>query len=95
MEIAFAEELKMFCDYSGIDFTELRDAVNTKWNIKVMEARDGIGGHCLPKDSQMFLDISRNVLKGRATSLLDTAHQVDQLYRKHISYKPAVTVSEK
>lgn len=59
VEIAFAEELKMFCDRAGIDFNELRSAVNTKWNIKVLEAKDGIGGHCLPKDSQMFLNLTR------------------------------------
>ncbi|MER3407625.1 MAG: potassium transporter TrkA, partial [Nitrososphaera sp.] len=32
LEIAFAEELKMICDRTGINFDELRSAVNTKWN---------------------------------------------------------------
>jgi UDP-N-acetyl-D-mannosaminuronic acid dehydrogenase len=82
VEIAFAEELRMFCERSGIDFAELREAINTKWNIKVMEARDGIGGHCLPKDSQMFLSLSKNVLD---SSIIEAAKKVDAEYRYHIS----------
>ncbi|HEX6067303.1 MAG TPA: NAD(P)-binding domain-containing protein [Nitrososphaera sp.] len=83
VEIAFAEELRMFCDRSGISFEELRSAINTKWNIKVLEAREGIGGHCLPKDSQMFLNLSKNLIE---TSIIDAAKKVDTEYRTHISY---------
>ncbi len=84
MEIAFAEELRMFCDGSGINFEELRAAVNTKWNTKVMEARDGIGGHCLPKDSQMFLNLLKNVLD---ISIIEAAKKVDDHYRMHVSHR--------
>lgn len=84
LEIAFAEELKMVCDYSGIEFDELRKAINTKWNIKVLEAKEGIGGHCLPKDSQMFLDFSNNLL---VTSLIRAAKMIDQQYRFHLVQK--------
>lgn len=83
LEIAFAEELRMFCDRSNISFSELREAVNTKWNIRVLEARDGIGGHCLPKDSQMFLNLSKNVLQ---SSLIETAKKIDLDYRSHNAY---------
>ena len=83
VEIAFAEELKMMCDRSDLDFQELRNAVNTKWNIKILEAREGIGGHCLPKDSQMFLDLMRSSLD--LSSIVGTAMKVDQSYRSHIS----------
>ncbi|AIC16647.1 NAD(P)-binding domain-containing protein [Nitrososphaera viennensis] len=83
MEIAFAEELKMFCDRSGINFADLRSAINTKWNIKVLEPRDGIGGHCLPKDSQMFLNLSKSLLE---TSIIDAAKKVDEEYRSHIGH---------
>jgi len=54
IEIAFAEELKMRCDEKNIDFETLREAMNTKWNIEILEARDGIGGKCLPKDSSII-----------------------------------------
>ena len=45
--IALAEELKMLV---GDDFEELRNLMNTKWNIDLPEAREGIEGRCLPKD---------------------------------------------
>jgi len=52
--IALAEELKMLV---GDDFEELRRLINTKWNMEVLEARDGICGACLPKDMKLFIEI--------------------------------------
>jgi nucleotide sugar dehydrogenase len=77
LKIAYAELLKMICEDNGMDFEELRRAMNTKWNVQVLEARDGIGGTCLPKD----------ILYVKAASaarchLLDGARSVDELYRK-------------
>jgi len=84
LEIAFAEELKMFCDDEGLDFTELRDAINSKWNTTILEARDGIGGHCLPKDTQMFFDLEKNILP---FSTLAAAIQSDRLYQMNLAKK--------
>ena len=81
LEIAFAEELKMFCDAAGIDFVLLRNAINSKWNVKVLEAREGILGHCLPKDSEMYLDLAKEFF---GTSILDLAKKVDYLYKLRI-----------
>ncbi|MFY9797642.1 MAG: hypothetical protein WB988_16180, partial [Candidatus Nitrosopolaris sp.] len=52
LQIAFAEELYLYCQANNINFPELRDAVNTKWNVNILEPREGIGGHCLPKDTK-------------------------------------------
>ena len=82
MEIAFAEELKMFCDRSELSFDELRGAINSKWNIKILEAKEGIGGHCLPKDSQMFLNLEKNLIE---SSIIDAAKKIDKTYRLHIT----------
>jgi nucleotide sugar dehydrogenase len=79
LQIAFAEELKMFCDGEGLNFDDLREAVNSKWNVDVLEARAGIGGHCLPKDTRMLLDAEKKVLP---FSTLTAAVQVDRVYRK-------------
>jgi nucleotide sugar dehydrogenase len=57
VQIAFAEEMKMLCDKNGLDFEELRKACNTKWNVDILEARDGIIGHCLPKDIRYLLSL--------------------------------------
>ena len=93
VEIAFAEELRMFCDKSNIDFHELKNAINTKWNIKILEAKDGIGGHCLPKDSQMFLNLTTNLLE---TSMISAAKKIDLDYRSHLASKlPGLVIPNK
>lgn len=50
LEIAVAQELKTLVTGAGLDFDQLRRLMNTKWNIDVREAREGVGGKCLPKD---------------------------------------------
>ena len=85
LQISFAEELKIVCDSKGIKFDELREACNTKWNIDILENQNGIGGHCLPKDTQMFLEFSNGALP---RSLLETAIAVDLKYRAHLMKPP-------
>jgi UDP-N-acetyl-D-mannosaminuronic acid dehydrogenase len=86
MEIAFAEELKMFCEVCSLDFDELRDAINSKWNVKILEANQGIGGHCLPKDSQMYVDLTKRAL---ISSIVDAAKKVDSHYKLLVSQEPS------
>ena len=80
LQIAFAEELYLYCRANNISFTELRDSLNTKWNVEILEPRDGIGGHCLPKDTKMFIN-SSNTLKSK---ILQTAIDVDETYKEYI-----------
>jgi UDP-N-acetyl-D-mannosaminuronic acid dehydrogenase len=61
LQIAFAEELYLYCQENNMSFSELREALNSKWNVSILEPREGIGGHCLPKDTKMFLDSSSSV----------------------------------
>jgi UDP-N-acetyl-D-mannosaminuronic acid dehydrogenase len=78
LQIAFAEELYLYCQANHINFSELKDALNTKWNVNILEPREGIGGHCVPKDTKMFLDSSRGV----KSKILLAALNVDQDYRR-------------
>ncbi len=78
LQIAFAEDLYLYCQASNINFPELREALNTKWNVNILEPRDGIGGHCLPKDTKMFLQ-SSNLSKSK---ILIAAMDVDQDYKR-------------
>ena len=81
VQIAFAEELKMVCGELEVDFNEARDACNTKWNIEIPEARDGIGSHCLPKDTRYFVSLTENA------KLVKSAMWVDEIYKKRIREK--------
>jgi UDP-N-acetyl-D-mannosaminuronic acid dehydrogenase len=78
LQIAFAEELYLYCEANNINFPELRDALNTKWNVNILEPREGIGGHCLPKDTKMFLQSSKSI----RSKILTTAMEVDEHYRR-------------
>jgi len=83
LQIAFAEELYLYCITNGISFTELRDSLNTKWNVEILEPRDGIGGHCLPKDTKMFVN-SSNTIKSK---ILQAAMEIDEDYREYIKHR--------
>ena len=78
LQIAFAEELKMTCAKIGLDFDELRKALNTKWNVDMPEARTGVGGHCLPKDIRYVTSLA-------PSQLLESAIDVDKGYREWLS----------
>jgi UDP-N-acetyl-D-mannosaminuronic acid dehydrogenase len=77
-QIAYVEELYLYCQANNINFPELRDALNTKWNVEILEPREGIGGHCLPKDTKMFLQPSN----GRKSKILRATTDVDEEYKR-------------
>ena len=79
LQIAFAEELYLYCQANNINFAKLRDSLNTKWNVDILEPRDGIGGHCLPKDTKMFLNSSKTMM----SKIIEAAMQVDSEYRRY------------
>ncbi len=81
VQIAFAEELKMICEETGLRFDEVREACNTKWNIEILEARDGIGGHCLPKDTRYLASLTPYNM------LLKSGLTVDKQYREWLVRK--------
>jgi UDP-N-acetyl-D-mannosaminuronic acid dehydrogenase len=80
LQIAFAEDLYLYSQANGVNFAELREALNSKWNVNILEPRDGIGGHCLPKDTKMFLQSSHPPNKSK---ILSAAIEVDRVYRRY------------
>jgi UDP-N-acetyl-D-mannosaminuronic acid dehydrogenase len=83
VQIAFVEELKLIANKNGLDFEEWREAINTKWNVNLLEARDGIGKECLPKDTAFLTSLSP------AAGLLTGAMQTNENYIQHfVKQKP-------
>src|SRR5207245_10364129 len=78
LQMAFAKDLYLYCQANNINFPELRDALNTKWNVDILEPREGIGGHCLPKDTKMFLESSNE----RKSKILTAAMDVNEDYKR-------------
>lgn len=85
VNIAFAEEIYMLCQKLDLDFAEVKRACETKWNVKMMEARDGIKGTCLPKDTEYIKYLDE-------TSLLDGAIRTDDTYKNWKKTKVAFDV---
>jgi len=77
VEIALAQELRLMV---GEKFLELRRLMNTKWNINVLEARDGIGKHCLPKDIRILSSLYQS-------KLFSTAEESNKIYMNKIGGK--------
>lgn len=77
VQIAFAEQLRLICEENNMLFAEVRAAANTKWNVELLEARDGIGGDCLPKDVKFLMSL-------KETPLLKGAIEADKQYIKYI-----------
>jgi UDP-N-acetyl-D-mannosaminuronate dehydrogenase len=78
LQIAFAEDLYLHCQTNNINFPQLREALNTKWNVNILEPREGIGGHCLPKDTKMFLQSTSR----RKSKISRAAMEVDEDYKR-------------
>jgi UDP-N-acetyl-D-mannosaminuronic acid dehydrogenase len=78
LQIAFAEDLYLYRQANDLNFSELRDALNIKWNVNILEPREGIGGHCLPKDTKMFLESSNE----RKSKILTAAMDVNEDYKR-------------
>jgi len=78
VQIAFAEELRRICQAKDIDFDEVRKACNTKWNVEILKAKEGILGSCLTKD------IGYLRLMAEEAPLIEGAISTDKIYQRWI-----------
>ncbi|RLI41938.1 hypothetical protein DRO69_10965, partial [Candidatus Bathyarchaeota archaeon] len=54
------------------------ESANTKWNVELLEARDGIKGECLPKDIRYLATLGE-------APLLQGAIETDKKYKQHLA----------
>jgi UDP-N-acetyl-D-mannosaminuronic acid dehydrogenase len=47
-------------------------------NVNILEPREGMGGHCLPKDTKMYLQSTSR----RKRKILRAAMEVDEDYKR-------------
>lgn len=77
VDVAFAQEIYGYCVNQGMDYDDLRRAVNSKNNVELLGADWGIGGECLPKDMSFLRTVCHS-------TLLEGAEQADRDYRDRI-----------
>lgn len=75
LEIIMAQEIRKACDAAGVDFKAMRDAMNTKWNIDMRDALNGVGGKCLPKDLGLFNKALPDFTFGRLCVILNEEYK--------------------
>ena len=81
-EIVLAQELQRSCAMHNVDFVRLRNACNTKFNINIMQARDGVGGKCLPKDCGLFGNYFKENIINQLAQVLNNRYK-DELNELH------------
>ncbi len=67
----------------GIPMHPVTEIEIAERNVNILEPREGIGGHCLPKDTKMFLHSSSSPSISKRSKILTAAMEVDQHYRKY------------
>ncbi|HEY8911412.1 MAG TPA: nucleotide sugar dehydrogenase [Desulfosporosinus sp.] len=77
IDVAFAQEIYGYCVDQGMDYDDLRRAVNSKNNVELLGTDWGIGGECLPKDMSFLRTVCHS-------TLLEGAEQADRDYRDRI-----------
>jgi len=60
MEIVIAQEFGGSCDGEMFNWEAVRSAVNTKWNMDLKEAKDGVRGKCLPKEMKAIAEFFKD-----------------------------------
>lgn len=55
VQIAFANELSMICDESGVDVNELIALANRHPRVNILKPGCGVGGHCIAVDPYFIL----------------------------------------
>ncbi len=86
VEIAFANQLALNCEYHGVDFYRVRELVNKVEARNVHYPGTGVGGHCIPKDGLLNVAFLR---KDRGDDVLpvrfsDLAREVNDFMPYHI-----------
>ena len=89
VNIAFANELSLICDDSGIDVWELIRLANLHPRVNILNPGPGVGGHCIAVDPWFI--VSSNPEKAR---LIQTAREVNDSKPIHVVEKVAAAADQ-
>jgi len=78
VQIAYAQELRRICEEIGVEIKAVREACNTKWNVNLLDPRDGIKGDCLPLSVQLLRSLSPKSLPFLEGALVSNEEYISQ-----------------
>jgi len=80
VNIAFANQLALICEQTGVDVLEAIRLANTHPRVNIHMPGSGVGGPCIPKDPYLLPHLS----KPMDYSIIEAARQINDYMPKHI-----------
>jgi UDP-N-acetyl-D-mannosaminuronic acid dehydrogenase len=80
VNIAFANQLALICEQSGVDVIEAIELANTHPRVNIHAPGPGVGGPCLPKDPYLLINTTRRTNH----DVINTARRINDHMPKHI-----------
>ena len=81
VNIAFANELALICEQTGIDAIDVIRLANTHPRVNIHKPGCGVGGPCLPKDPYLLLHPTR--AKGFKSRVIEPCRQLNDYMSDH------------
>ncbi len=82
VNIAFANELSMYCDKNGVDVWRLIKLANRHPRVNILQPGTGVGGHCIAVDPWFIISSDQ-----KNTKLMKTARDVNNSKPKWVIEK--------
>ncbi len=79
VQLAFANEVGLLCEFVGGDAFRVRELVNTRPDRDLLLPGPGVGGHCLAKDAWLL-----NSSAGGLSTLIPRAREVNEGMTEHV-----------
>ena len=79
VNIAFANELALLCEETGVDAWEAIRLANKHPRVNILNPGPGVGGHCIPIDPHFLADANPFI-----TELIQTARRVNARMPNHV-----------
>ena len=79
VNIAFANEVSLFCAELGIDHREVIKLANHHPRVKILNPGPGVGGHCIAVDPWFLVEAAPNT-----THLIRTAREVNLTKTRYV-----------
>ncbi len=88
VNIAFANELSLICEASGIDVWQVIRLANMHPRVNILDPGPGVGGHCIPVDPWFIVDQQPKLAR-----LIRTAREVNRTKQEHVADRIQRTAS--
>ena len=89
LNIAFANEVTLFCDRNKVNVLELIKLTNSHPRVNILKPSHGVGGHCIPVDPYFL--ISQN---SKTTKLIQLARKINNSMPKIVTNRIIRIVKE-